>query len=401
MTLSTTEKTAVNAALLHAASQQIITRAVEEAWPGKDVVLGPQCPSVTSYVCRVTVDGEDVIAKYSWLGLSLVSILRGSGGTWEEVQEAQRAYVESSDLLTGREAQNLEFLRKLGRPRVCGTAGLHRGVLLTRIVPGRPLADELAVRPWETGVLLDAVLDALGELHGPAGAECLREAAPIGERSVVGVFRRKFNGLSASTYLRSLGQDSGLLEHERQEVIELLQCAVWRLLRMTRAISSRQDAVVFGDLKPEHVFLDGMGLTFIDPAVQWAAGPQPDIAKLTGRALLLAVGHPEPRAGRDIVQGVASTLARHIAALPEHDRTAHLREVLVLWLMDTVSILSTCLSAPPGLPLAPHQQALVAQARTVAGVVDRVGALLVGSMAGPRLLDAVFSEVEYTAGSAR
>lgn len=401
MTLSTTEKTAVNAALLHAASQQIITRAVEEAWPGKDVVLGPQCPSVTSYVCRVTVDGEDVIAKYSWLGLSLVSILRGSGGTWEEVQEAQRAYVESSDLLTGREAQNLEFLRKLGRPRVCGTAGLHRGVLLTRIVPGRPLADELAVRPWETGVLLDAVLDALGELHGPAGAECLRGAAPIGERSVVGVFRRKFNGLSASAYLRSLGQDSGLLEHERQEVIELLQRAVWRLHRMTRAISSRQDTVVFGDLKPEHVFLDGMGLTFIDPAVQWAAGPQPDIAKLTGRALLLAVGHPEPRAGRDIVQGVASTIARHIAALPEHDRSARLREVLVLWLMDTVSILSTCLSAPPGLPLAPHQQALVAQARTVAGVVDRVGALLVGSMAGPRLLDAVFSEVEHTAGSAR
>ncbi|MFJ3083417.1 hypothetical protein ACIPJG_27155 [Streptomyces halstedii] len=397
----TTNETAVNAALLHAASRQIITRAVEEAWPDKDIVPGPQCPSVTSYVCRVTVDGEEVIAKYSWLGMSLVSILRGAGGTWEEVQATQRAYVDSTELLTAREAQNLELLRRLGRPRVCGTAGLHGGVLLTHIVAGTPLADELSARPWEPGALLEAVLDALGDLHGPAGAERLREAAPIGERSVVGVFRRKFNGLSTTAYLRALGQDSELPEHERREIIELVQNTVWRLLRMSSAVSPRRDTVVFGDLKPEHVFLDGPRLHFIDPAVQWAAGPQPDVAKLTGRALLLAVGHPESQSGRQIVQGVASTLARHIAALPERDRAARLREVLVLWLMDTVSILSTCLSAPPGLPLAPHQQALVAQARTVAGVVDRVSALLVGSLAGPRLLDVVFSEVEYTAGSAR
>ncbi|MFJ2017041.1 MULTISPECIES: hypothetical protein [Streptomyces] len=401
MTLTTSETTTVSAALLHTASQRIITRAVAELWPDKDVVLGPQCPSVTSYVCRVTVDGEEVIAKYSWLGMSLVSILRGAGGTWEEVQQAQRAYVASAELLTAREAQNLEFLRKLGRPRVCGTAGLHGGVLFTQVVAGTPLADELSARPWETGALLGAVLDVLGDLHGPAGAECLREAAPIGERSVVRTFRRKFDGLSTTAYLRALGRDSGLPEYERREIIELVQNAVWRLLRMSSAISPRRDTVVFGDLKPEHVYLDGPCLTFIDPAVQWVAGPQPDVAKLTGRVLLLAVGHPESQTGRQIVQGAASTLARHIAALPERERAAWLREVLVLWLMDTVSILSTCLSAPPGLPLAPHQQSLVAQARTVAGVVDRVSALLVGSMAGPRLLDAVFSEVEHTAGSAR
>ncbi|MFE4537506.1 hypothetical protein ACFRKB_20860 [Streptomyces scopuliridis] len=183
--------------------------------------------------------------------------------------------------------------------------------------------------------------------------------------------------------------------------MELVQNAVWRLLRMTGAISPRQDTVAFGDLKPEHVFIDGPRLNFIDPAVQWAAGPQPDIAKLAGRALLLALGHRDQRAGQQIVQGVAATLTRYVAAQPEHERAGRLREVMVLWLMDTVSILSTYLSAPTGLPLAPHQQSLVAQARMVAGIVDRVSALLVGSMAGPRLLDAVFSEVEHTAGSAR
>lgn len=353
MTLATNENTTVNPALLHTATQRTIARAIKDLWPDRKVALGPQCPSVTSYVCRVTVDDEELIAKYSWLGISLVSILRGAGGTWKEVQEAQRAYVQSAELLTAREAQNLEFLRRLGRPRVCETAGMHGGVLLTRIAAGTPLADELAARPWDTGALLDTVLLPLGDLHGPAGAECLRGAAPIGERSVVGVFRRKFNGLSANSYLRALGRDSGLPENERQEIVELVQHAVWRLLRIAGAISPRQDVVVFGDLKPEHVYIDGPRLTYIDPAVQWAAGPQPDIAKLLGRTLLLALGHPDPRAGRQIVQGVASVLARHVAALPEHERTGRLREVMVLWLMDTVSILSTCLSAPTGLPWHP------------------------------------------------
>ncbi|MFC9426731.1 hypothetical protein [Streptomyces sp. NPDC056987] len=342
------------------------------------------------------MDDEKLIAKYSWLGMSLVSILRGAGGTWEEVQEAQRTYLRSTDLLTAREAQNLEALRELGSLRVCETAGLHGGVLFTRVAAGSSLADELAARPWETAALLDTVLATLGDLHGPAGAERLRGAAPIGERSVVGVFRRKFNGLSAAGYLRALGRDSGLPEPERQEIVTLVQNTVGRLLRMTGAVSPRRDTVVFGDLKPEHVYIDGPQLQFIDPAVQWAAGPQPDIAKLTGRALLLAIGHPEPQAGRHIVQGVASTLARHAAVLPEHESTRRLREVMVLWLMDTVSILSTCLSAPPGLPLAPHQQSLVAHAGTVARILDRASALLTGATAGPRLLDTVFSEVEWT-----
>jgi hypothetical protein len=397
-----TNTTAVSAAELHTASRQIITRAVAELWPDTEVVLGPQCPSVTSYVCPVTVGSEEMVAKYAWLGMSLVSILRGAGGTWEEVREAQRAYVKSSAGVTAREAELLQRLRRLGHPRVCGTAGLHDGVLLTRKVTGTPLTAMVAASPWDTEPLLHAVLFTLGDLHSPAGAQSLRGAAPIGERSISTVFSRKFSTPSTTSYLRALGHGQ-LPEGERQQTVELMQTAVWRLLQMSTALSPRRDTVVYGDLKPEHVILDGTGrrLTFIDPAVQWAAGPQPDVAKLIGRTLLLGLGHPDPRAGRQIVQGATSMLARHIATLPPCNQEAGLREVLVLWLMDTVSILSTCLSAPPGLPLAPHQQDLVAQARTVAGVVDRVSALLVGSMAGPRLLDAVFSELERTAGRAR
>ncbi|MFC8829652.1 hypothetical protein ACFT9I_30440 [Streptomyces sp. NPDC057137] len=168
--------------------------------------------------------------------------------------------------------------------------------------------------------------------------------------------------------------------------------------RGSSAISSGRKVAVYGDLKPEHVPIDGPRLHVIDPAVQWAGGPHPDIAKLIGRSLLLATGHPDREAGQQIVRGIASTLTRQVSAVPAHERAGWLREVLVLWLMDTVNILSTGLSAPRGLPLAPRQRALVAQAHAVAGIVHRVSGLLTGTMAGPRLLELVFSEVEHTTG---
>lgn len=401
MTLTTSANAAVNMELLRTATQRSIIRGIGALWPGKGVVFGQQCPSVTSYVCRVTVDGEELIAKYSWLGMSLVSILRGAGGTWEEVREAQRAYVRSGALLTVREARNLELLRGFGRPRVCETAGLSAGVLFTRPVAGVPLADEVAARPGDTDALLDAALLAVGDLHGPAGAEALGDAIPIGERSVTGVFHRKFGGAGAAGYLAGLGRESGLPEEERQEIARLVRITVWRLLQMARTLPARQPTAVYGDLKPEHVYVDGPCLRFIDPAVQWAAGPQTDVAKLTGRTLLLALGLPERRAGRQIVQGVASTLGRQFPGLLEQERAVRLREVVVLWLMDTVNILTTCLSAPLELPLAFHQQVLVARAREVAGIVALVSAVLVGTMDGPRALDTMFSEVESAVGGAR
>ncbi|MCF3961669.1 hypothetical protein [Streptomyces fuscigenes] len=401
MTTTTSGPTAVSATALHTATERIIIRAAQDLWPDKEVTRGPQSPSVTSYVSQIRLGDERLMAKYSWLGMSLVSIMRGAGGSWQEVQTAQRAYADSGASVTAREAQNLEFLRTQVHPRVCDTAGLHRGVLFTRIATGTPLADELAARPWDTAALLDAALLTLGVLHDPPGTAQPRQVASIAERSVVGVFRRKFNGLSAGTYLRTLGRDSDLLEDERLEVVELLQTSVRRLIQMCSAISTRRDTLVFGDLKPEHVFIDGPRLQFIDPALQWAGGPQPDIAKLTGRALLLAIGHPKPHASQQIVEGVSSTLGRHMAGLPSHERAGRLRELMILWLMDTVSILSTCLNAPQGLPLAPHQQSLIRNSCAVARIVDRASALLIGSMAGPRLLDTVFSEVEHTARGVR
>ncbi|WP_411082548.1 hypothetical protein [Streptomyces sp. cmx-18-6] len=387
----------MSAPLLFEASRRAIAQAAEDLWPGRGAVLGPQCPGVTSYVCQVQVDGQELYAKYSWLSSSLVSILRGARGAWADVQEAQEPYVRSADLVTRREYQHLEFLQQLGRPRVCEPIGLSGGVLFTRAVAGKTVAEELAEHPWDTEALLNSVLLCLGELHCEAGAGYLRRSWPIAERSIMDVFARKFRGPDAARYVAALGQDRQPLKDDRAAVVDLLGNAVRRLLRLTGAIRPRQRAAVFGDLKPEHVYLTGPRLTYIDPALQWSAGPEPDVAKLFGRTLLLGLCHHELRAERQITEGVLSALSRYGQGLRPRDRAERLREVMVLWLMDTVNILSTCLSAPAELPLTGKQQVLVSQARRIAAVVERVSGLLVGSASGLSLLDAVFHEVEHTA----
>lgn len=398
MTLTTSGATVVDSEELYEASRRMIALAVDDLWPDRNVVLGPQIPSITSYVCPVTVDGVELVAKYGWARSSLVSILRGARGAMAELMEAQLPYVRSRDSVTRREYQHLEALREIGRPRVADTAGFRAGVLLTHAVPGTTIAEEIAARPWDTSALLDTVLVSLRDLHSEAGAGYLRGAWPIDERNIVDIFRRKFTGPAGPGYIADLGRDSGLEEAERLAVVDHVGNAVRRLRRLATALPSRQWTAVYGDLKPEHVFLSGHRLTFIDPALQWASGPQPDVAKLCGRALLLALCHPELRAVQQITQGVVATVNRYVAAaqLSRAQRTDVLRETMILWLMDTTNYLSSCLSVPPGYPLSTSQRALLSQGLRVAKVVERASGLLIGSMTGPDLLDAIFTEVEHT-----
>ncbi|MFD7745540.1 hypothetical protein ACFV2V_02230 [Streptomyces sp. NPDC059698] len=396
MTLTTSGATVVDSEELYAASRRVIALAVDDLWPDRNVVIGPQSPSITSYVCPVTVDGVELFAKYGWLSTSLVSILRGARGTMAKVMEVQEPYTRSRDSVTRREYQHLEALREIGRPRVADTAGFRAGVLLTHAVPGTTIAEEIIARPWDTSALLDTVLVSLRDLHSEAGAGYLRGAWPIDERNIVDIFRRKFTGPNGPGYIAELGCDSGLEEAERLTVVDLVGNTVRRLWRLAVALPSRQQTAVFGDLKPEHVFLGSHRLTFIDPALQWAAGPQPDMAKLCGRALLLALDHHELRAEQQIMQGVMTSLNRYFAALPKAQRADALRETMILLLMDTTNYLASCLSAPPGCPLSVSQRTLLSQGCRVAQVVERASGLLIGSMTGPDLIDAIFSEVEHT-----
>ena len=73
------------------AAEQIAV-AAGELWPGEWLQLAEHVPSVTGYVQRVETGGRTLFAKYSYMGTSLVSVLRGRCGDWDRVRAAQRAY---------------------------------------------------------------------------------------------------------------------------------------------------------------------------------------------------------------------------------------------------------------------------------------------------------------------
>ncbi len=54
---------------------------------------GATASSVTNYVASLQVGRRSFVAKYSLLGTSLVSVVRGLRGGWEEVENRQRVYV--------------------------------------------------------------------------------------------------------------------------------------------------------------------------------------------------------------------------------------------------------------------------------------------------------------------
>ncbi|MEU0676110.1 hypothetical protein ABZ330_25080 [Streptomyces sp. NPDC006172] len=259
-----------DAAEVFAFASDEISSAAAELWPGADVEMSAHIPSVTGYVHRVRVGGRELYAKYSFLGMSLVSILRGVAGDWAEVQRTQAGYVQLPDALLVREGAQLRLLADLGRPRVCEAAGLARGVLFTVPVPGPTLAALLLRDPASTTGLFESVFADLHRLHRSRTTQRMAPAGAISERSVAATFQRKFNGISGQTYLSRLGAER-CTDTDRAEVTALLRAVVARLHRMRlTALAPGQAVLTYGDLKPEHlVFPDGAGgrPVLIDPGL--------------------------------------------------------------------------------------------------------------------------------------
>ncbi|TKA12074.1 phosphotransferase [Actinacidiphila oryziradicis] len=358
-------------------AERKIRQAAAVLWAEADVVLGGHVPSVTGYVRRLTIDDRDWYAKYSFLGISLVSLLRGTCGDWDEVRAAQAAYVRRPDGLMEREVGQLRFLAALGRPRVCGVLGSPCGVLFTRAVPGPTLASLLLERPQDTAGLLEAPFRELTRLHRPATAQTLGPAAAIGERSVSGTFLRKFNGLSGTLYVDRLGAER-CDPAERAGVVELLRRVVARLHRLRTAVlpSSASGAVLtFGDLKPEHVFFpsgpDGQPV-FIDPGLL-RARLVVDVVKLISRTILLmAAAQPSEITGKQVAEGISAFAEARVRGLPRAVGNGWLHELLVLWLMDSINILTTYLSAPAALPISAQGEVLVKRAAVVCAMADQI-----------------------------
>lgn len=352
-----------------------IQQAATELWPGAVIEPGAHVPSVTAYVRRMKVNGLQLYAKYSLLGVSLVSLLRGTCGDWDQVRRDQEEYVMRPDALLKREAAQLRFLTTLGHLKVCRSLGVRRGVLFTEPVPGPSLASLLLRRPAAAAEVLSAPLRELHPLHRPSAQESPDVPAVIGERSIARTFMRKFNGISGTTYLDRLGEQR-CAPRDRGPVIDLLRQTVARLRPLRPAVLPATGHVVaFGDLKPEHVhFPDGPSgqPVFLDPGLLRGRAAV-DAAKLVSRtALLLVASRPGDAAGQQITGGIDAVLHAQLARLPRRAREACLREFLVLWLMDTVNILTTYLSAPASLPLPARGELVVQRATVVCTLLDQL-----------------------------
>ncbi|MEW2631617.1 hypothetical protein AB0903_08150 [Streptomyces sp. NPDC048389] len=342
--------------LAYAADQTV--KAAQSLWPHSTVQAGEVAPSVTSYVQRVQVDGRPLYGKLPILGASLVSVLRGARGDWATVKAAQAAYAQAPDSLVRREGQQLMTLAAAGVrvPRVAGCAG---GVLFTEPVPGPTLGELIAREPHRTALLLGRVADQIGRGLTRPGVAARVDRVAIRERSITDTFQRKF-AAGSRTYLRDTGHG------------ELLGAVIGRLREVPVRPAPFQP-VIYGDLKPEHaVFPSGPDgpVVFLDPGLQ-RGRPCADVAKVVSRTVLGLVAEPlPPEDARAVLSGITAFTARLTAEMEPDDQEAWLRQFLLLWVMDTVNILTTYLSAPAGLPLSAQAAAVVERAEVVCQMLE-------------------------------
>ncbi|UQA95704.1 phosphotransferase [Streptomyces halobius] len=365
---------------LFALSTDRMRRAAHDLWPDGTLSFVDHVPSVTGYVHRVRIDGRDLYAKDSILGLSLVSVLRGLAGDWDAVCAAQLAYATSPASLLAREAAQLRALNAAGI-RVGRCAGYAGGVLFTEPVTGPTLLDLIAKEPYRTRDLLGRAVAGLVPLQHPLVIAQV-DAAPIQERSIDGTFRRKFNGISGRHYISALGADR-LGEHTRRGAVVVLGVVVDRLLRLSLTPAPGPRDIVYGDLKPEHVlFPDGADEepVFIDPALT-RSPICADVGKLVSRTVLAVIAAPPVDGPAAVVDGIAAFTHDQSRELRGTARGLWWRRLMVTWLMDTVNILSTYLTAPAALPLPEHARAVLDQTEALCTLLDRISAALVAGTA--------------------
>ncbi|WP_051856084.1 hypothetical protein [Streptomyces sp. NRRL B-1347] len=343
-----------------------ILEAAAQVWPrAQEIRLGAHTPSVTGYVRSLDVDGEEFFAKYSFLGLSLVSVVRGTCGSWEAVRAAQAAYTASRGALLGREAEQLKLLA-LARARVPEAVGYCAGVLFTRPLPG-PTFGELVVK--EPDRTEDLAVRAMRELDGAMRRMADRvQHVQISERGIPATFSRKFNGISGHAYLRQAGEFGPVL---REVVV--------RLRRLGQATATGPRPLVYGDLKPEHiVYPHGPNEPpgYLDPGIAYGRDAA-DLAKLISRTTLGLIADPPPSGTvESVTAGLGACAGKRVWHLTDSERAAWLRELAVLWLMDTVNILSTYLTCPAVLPMPPKAIAAVERADAVCRLLDVASTVL-------------------------
>ncbi|MGH3854466.1 MAG: hypothetical protein ACRDR6_13425, partial [Pseudonocardiaceae bacterium] len=241
-----------------AAVETVATR----LWASESVQVGPQLPSVTNYVTLLRVGGRSFVGKYSLLGTSLVSVVRGLHGTWPEVESSQRAYLADPQGLLAREHAQLRELATTAHHnalplRVPQIITYDTGVLITVAVAAPSLSTELLRGSQHPGKLLTQVADTARRLQcafdtGNPALGTVMLSSP--HSSIAGTYARKFlSPRRAHDYLTALG-DGWAGPAERREIQNSLNGLRGVLSVLLGPTASPM--VIYGDLKPEHILLE-------------------------------------------------------------------------------------------------------------------------------------------------
>lgn len=331
---------AVDPDTLLAYGRQRVATAAAALWPEASIVLGPAVPSADYYARPVYADGRECTATLSLLGVPLAHVMRGDHGPWPEVRERQEVYVRDPGSLLARQAAAYGVLRSAGitTPDVEPAEG---GVLFTKPPGGRTLADMIVDRPHRSGDLLTGVLRETATLSRRIPAASAQHAA-LPEREIRAVFRREFAG----------GTPDGRLGE-----------AVDRLRLLPAADDASYETTVLG-LTPETVYVTGgAGRPVVTDPAPAPGHPASDTARLLSR-LHLHVIATRPRNAARIIGGYQDTAFALARTTGAPDIGAWLRQLTVLWAMDTAALLHAVQTAPVLLPLPDHFHE-----------VDRVGAV--------------------------
>ncbi|MGH3773310.1 MAG: hypothetical protein ACRDRW_18255 [Pseudonocardiaceae bacterium] len=368
-----------------AAVETVATR----LWAGESVQVGPQLPSVTNYVTLLRVGGQSFVAKYSLLGTSLVSVVRGLRGTWPEVETSQREYVADPQGLLAREHTQLRALATTARRsalplRVPQIITYEAGVLITVAVAAPSLSTELLSGSQHPGKLLTHVADTARRLQcacdiGNPALGTVMLSSP--HSSIAGTYARTFlSPRRAHDYLTALG-DGWAGPAERREI----QNSLNRLRSVLSVLlcSTASPVVIYGDLEPEHILLEPAGWqTWVDPGLQ-RADPAAELAKLVSRTALLLVTTQPPADRASTILDALDQLVTEFLSRDSPNDMHMLRRLLALWLADWSNYLATGLSLPPQvpLPLPPMLLAAAARARALLLLATDVAAHLIAKPA--------------------
>ncbi|MFF7098268.1 hypothetical protein ACFY9A_38720 [Streptomyces rubradiris] len=88
------------------------------------------------------------------------------------------------------------------------------------------------------------------------------------------------------------------------------------------------------------------------------------------------IAAPPPDGAAAALDGIAAFVQEQLRPMRRATCGLYLRRLLVTWLMDTVNITTTYLSAPAGLPMPEHAGAVIERIEAVCTLLDRVSALL-------------------------